>query len=122
MQNVDWGYVIGVVFTGLVVVFLVLIALVLLLNFMGKIVTSIEKSRNKNINSEQQIIKSIDTPKIITKQKNDNAIIAAITAAVTVMMTKDNKAPPFIVKSIKKKSIKSFAWGEASIYENTRPF
>ncbi|MEG2429891.1 MAG: hypothetical protein RSA99_05855, partial [Oscillospiraceae bacterium] len=51
-----------------------------------------------------------------------NEIVAAISAAVSVVLEKDGVKTPFVLKSIKRAKNSRPLWNEASVRDNTRPF
>ncbi len=125
---IDWSFVLAIVFTGLVVVFLALIILIVFLSIMGAIIKFAEKMKNKGKDTstieenshevtETDVLTSSDTSQI-----NDE-VIAVITAAVAYIMTKEGNKKPFVIKSVKKSSNNTrSAWSMAGINENVQPF
>jgi sodium pump decarboxylase gamma subunit len=107
----------GVVITGFTVVFLVLILLVIVFALMGKFFTPTKKEEKKEIKKEAPI----KTETVLTASKNDNSLIAAITAALHEYLGNGN----FVIKKIRPLKIgkkTTDAWHKSGRAENTRPF
>lgn len=123
----------SVVVTGLLVVFVALIALVFFVWIIGKIFETIDKSKNlqqdndENAESEEQVQEEVT--QIVTEEieEQDDSVIAVITAAISSFFSANGEDKPFAIKSIKRAKAtsirgKSSAWRDASIIDNTRPF
>lgn len=128
---VDWGFSWSVVFTGLVVVFAILILLVLLCTLMGKAFESKDKRKSLKDSNSQSSTSSVNSKTnvqggtAVVKMVQDGIseeVVAAITAAVSVIMSEDGIKRPFAVKSIKRSRDTRSAWNVAGIQDNTRPF
>ena len=128
---VDWGFSWSVVITGLVVVFVVLLLLVAVCAIMGALFSSINKSsdeKNKSVTvsvdaKPVSVVPIKDTLVIETVEDGiTEEVVAAITGALTIMMSEGGQTKPFAVKSIKKSSGTRNVWNVASIQENTRSF
>lgn len=114
MKALDWNFIISVVFSGMAIVFAILILLVFIMIITGKISQASNKTNNDNnfcVPSSSQ-----------TNDISSNNVVAAITAAISVMLSKEGKTPNFIIKSIRKTSKKSSAWADAAKIENTTSF
>lgn len=130
--NIDWGFSLSVVFTGLVVVFVVLLLLVGFCILSGKIFTSLDNKKKSK--AELEIIGGSDGPTAIFLASKETAppeaepeveegisdeTVAAISAAISVIMTNEGNNQPFAVKSIKRTKDARPAWKTAGIQENT---
>lgn len=119
----------SVVITGLLVVFIALIALVVLVWILGKIFETIDNSK-KPKQEEQPAQQAVVTPadNIVTEtdDEQDDSVIAAISAAISSFFSAQGNDKPFAIKSIKRINNKAkttrSAWNAASISDNTRPF
>lgn len=131
MPQIDWEFTWAVVVVGLVVVFAVLLILVFLNTMMGKFFISAEaKKANKNNTSTKAEIKpimkanpqgNVATMDMFQSNVGDE-VIAAISAAISIMMSEDGIKKPFVIRSIKKQKNTGNAWNFAGISENTRQF
>ncbi len=110
----------GIVITGLAIVFLVLIVLVITFYIMGAFFSP-KKAVKEEVPAPKkpEATKKIETPK---KTSNNNyQIVAAITAALNEYLGKGN----FIIKKIRPAKIgnkSSGAWGTDGKSENIKPF
>lgn len=124
IQHVDWGQAVAVFFTGIVVVFSALVALVLIFWAFGKIMENIGKSREKRNDKEPSKAPPI-APKVVEVVSDDglsDEIVAAITGAVSVILSEEGANGSFVIKSIKRTRRASSPWGSAGVLENMRPF
>ena len=126
----DWNTAINVTFTGVSVVFGMLVLLVLVLMIFGFISGTMTKIANKKAEkvnkanlaklaaqAEQEEV--ISQP--ITTVSNDEQIVAVISAAVAMMYENSGKKP--VIKAIKKSSTsRRTAWASAGLADNTRSF
>lgn len=121
---VDWGRVIGITITGLVVVFIALILLIFIIWLMGKI-SVIKSSKQKEETPSVQ--KTYDSPshpasppgELIAQQSVDSQTVAVIAAALSAVWDGDQ---PFAIQSIQHVPAPLPIWRQAGIMENTRPF
>ncbi len=120
---------INVTFTGIVIVFSMLVLLVLVLMIFGLIssfATKLSEKKSERINKAQLEKMASDTnieePINLTQNvaSNQNEIVAAISAAIATIYSGSGKKP--IIKSIKKSSSRRSAWASAGISDNTRTF
>lgn len=124
----DWNLAINVTVTGVTLVFSMLELLVLILLIFGTISENLKKSADKKAaKAKQQALSDMadDANKnpVITKTNSssiNNEIVAAISAAISVMYAGSAKKP--VIKSIKKSSGRRSAWANAGIQNNTRSF
>lgn len=124
-MGIDWGFVISVTLTGLVVVFAALILLVAIIMLFGKIGASVDKSSEKKPEIKP-------APKAVTSSavkptaaiEDDTEIIAVITAAISALRVGEGKTGGFKIRSIKQNNAVASrkAWSMAGIADNTRPF
>lgn len=126
-MNMDWGFTLSVVFVGLVVVFSVLIALVLMCVVIGKIFAAINKKKNGIVKEKpapevKQPAKATvinATPAPVVESGIGDDVVAAISAAIACI-TGDKGG--ITIKSIKRAKGSRPVWNTASVMENTRPF
>lgn len=144
----DWSFNLSVVFTGLFVVFLVLILLVGVVWAMGVIFNHIEETKkaklkstsSTNVNdSNTQNFRSDDLNSSFAIDKNistsmddseDLELVACISGCISAIISseeEDSKGNNYIIKSIKpspdtlgQKSRP--VWGDAGVFDNTKPF
>ncbi len=131
----DWGLALSTTATGLIVVFAVLIILIFAVFLLGKVMTMMERkpAKSKKEKKSKKTKDSVSAPPtqplvqepiVISSPKSDEGIgldvVAAITAAVSMMLSAEDK--PFRIKSIKRAKDTRPAWNAAGIQENTRPF
>lgn len=123
-MQMSGSYVAIVVVTGLIVVFIVLILLIWIVQIMGKIFSSIDKSKGNNPGDDAK--KKIDTavnntPAPIVEDGISDEIVAVIAAAVASVMG-TGYAIKSVKKSVDKSSSRRTAWGTQGVIENTRVF
>ncbi|MBC5787531.1 MULTISPECIES: OadG family transporter subunit [Clostridiaceae] len=121
----DWGTIIAITVTGLVVVFLGLILLIIAISIMGAIM----KATNKKIDKPSQTAPKPPVKPIVPAKPAAPVVqagisgetVAAISAAVACAMDTDQ---PVAIKSIRKADTVTnrSVWRLAGITENTRPF
>lgn len=125
----------AVVLTGLAVVFFVILLLILIIWFMGKVIPAISdmlngKGKTTEIAESKSVPKPMptqSTPKLVPSQDiaqtDDDEIIAVISSAVAMMSLADGKNYRVkSVKAIKGNTSGRPAWSMAGLRENTRPF
>ena len=114
----------NVTFTGLFIVFVMLIFLVIILSVFGSVSQLGSKKEDKApIASVPKAEKkaAYSTKININKQDQINPeIIAVISAAVASMYMGSNKKP--VIKAVKRSGAERSAWATAGIYNNTRAF
>lgn len=130
--NIEWGFSLSVVITGLVVVFVVLLLLVGFCILTGKIFTALDSKKKSK--AELEIIGGSDGPTAIPYTSEETAppeaepeveegisaeTVAAISAAISVILSEEGNNQPFAVKSIKRTREARPAWKTAGIQENT---
>lgn len=122
--------------TGLVLVFAMLLFLVFVLYIFGWVSSFIKKSSEKKANkAKEELLKHFsDSDDNVANEEvlNDSAlskptsdgineeIIAAISAAVSVMYAGSGKKP--VIKAVKKSGTRRSAWASAGVANNTRNF
>ena len=113
----DWGTIIAITVTGLVVVFLGLILLIIAISIMGAIM----KATNKKIDKPSQTAPKPPVKPIVPAKPAAPVVQAGISAAVACAMDTDQ---PVAIKSIRKADTVTnrSVWRLAGITENTRPF
>lgn len=113
-----------VTFSGLVIVFTMLILLVLVLSLFGVTSKLKEKREQKKLLETKKEIALAEEVMVektppVNDSKNDE-IIAVISAAVASIYSQSNKKP--VIKSIKRSMATRSAWASAGIIDNTRAF
>lgn len=127
-MQMEMSYVIAVVITGLVVVFLGLVLLIAFISLIGKIFSVIEKKRSEK--SADKVSEITAAPKPVPAASaapaaaaDDDEVIAVISAAVAMMAAADGTA--YRIKSVKAASPNGSsrsAWAMAGLRETTNPF
>lgn len=121
----DWGTIIAITVTGLVVVFLGLILLIIAISIMGAIMKATNKKTDKpSQTAPKPPVKPIVPAKPaapVVQAGISGETVAAISAAVACAMDTDQ---PVAIKSIRKADTVTnrSVWRLAGITENTRPF
>ena len=128
-MQMEMSYVVAVVITGLVVVFLGLVLLIAFISLIGKIFSVIEKKRAEKSadkgNEAPAVQKSVPAASAVpaVQTSDDDEVIAVISAAVAMMSAADNTT--YRVRSVKAVSSKAAAgnaWAMAGLRETTNPF
>lgn len=128
-MQMEWTYVIAVVITGLVVVFLALVLLIILISLFGKFFDSMEARKKNKISESQPVQTAPAAEETVSDEQSadeddDDEVIAVISAAIAMMSAADGKN--YKVKSIKParsgRISGSSVWSAAGLRENTRPF
>ena len=123
---VDWNLAANVTITGIILVFSMLVALVLVLTIFGKISEALQKAANKKAQAAREevmasLIDEKDDFVVITNDEtNTDEIVAVISAAVASMYFGTGKKP--VIKAINKSAAKRSAWANAGISQNTKSF
>ena len=121
-------YILSVVLTGLVVVFIGLILLIIFVWLMGKVFGLINSGKNNNTKPKtvetkvNKVVKSAPTAALEIEKGISDEIVAVISAAIAAMSDSESG---FVLKSIKKSSANSSrrsAWGAQGISESTKVF
>ncbi len=117
-EHYSFSDAINVVFTGIAVVFLILVILVAIFSIMGKIMApnKKEKAPKPEVKAE-----TVSKPEAVKKNGTDLSVIAAITAALSEYLGNGN----FVIKKIRPAKIgkkSSSPWGADGKRQNTRPF
>lgn len=124
-MQMEGSYVLAVVLTGLIVVFIALVVLIAFVWLMGKIFESINSSKSKKKDdgkkTEAAPVKAVQpaAPAMEIEEGISDEIVAVIAAAVASM------SGNFAIKSVRKASPKTSrrsAWGTQGITESTRVF
>ena len=124
-MQMEGSYVLAVVLTGLIVVFLCLVVLIAFVWLMGRIFESINSSKGKKKDdgkkTEAAPVKAVQpaAPSMDIEEGISDEIVAVIAAAVASM------SGNFAIKSVRKTSPKTSrrsAWGTQGIAESTRVF
>lgn len=122
-MQMEMSYVVAVVITGLVVVFLALVLLIAFISVVGKIFTAIDKTKkNKTLESPVKDTKKASINNEVTVS-DDTEVVAAIAAAIAMMGIADNTT--YKIKSIKAANNtrpSRNAWAMAGLNESTSSF
>ncbi len=123
----DWGQALSVVFTGISVVFLILIVLIIAIWAMGKIMGAFTKPAVKTETPapKAEPVKTEPIVEAVTVQSENglnDEVVAAIAAAVTCVMEAEGNQSGFTIKSIRRVKGNGNAWNMAGVLDNTRPF
>ena len=134
LKTMDWGSVLSVVVTGMLVVFLALIILIIAVYIMGAIFSAAGNAK-KNKTNDNQVVSQPKAEPVntvsavpVTKAVGEVAdgvpgdVVAAITAAVACVLSSEGNTKPFTVKSIRPVRGARNPWNMAGIVENTKPF
>lgn len=125
------SFILAVILTGFVVVFIALILLVFAIYGLGNLFQAFDRKKAKkdaltttNEKSTQPVVNVPQPQAISIPDTSDDTIIAVISAAVAAMGDADNTT--YAVKSIKASGKNIFsgrnAWASAGVRENTSPF
>ena len=118
--------------TGIVLVFSMLLLLVLVLLIFGAVASFVAKSAERKANKAkadlakqfasdpEQVAEVAPSATTADNTGVSNEVVAAISAAITVMYSGTGKKP--VIKSVKKAGGKRSAWASAGIADNTRSF
>ncbi len=124
LLDVDWIQGISVTFTGIVIVFSMLVLLVFILFLFGKIFAAkpkTEKVKEPKAPAVKKATKAVAPAVSAPVPKSNDEIIAVIAAAVASMYEGTGVKP--IIRRIKKSGNNARpAWTAAGIFENTRSF
>lgn len=126
MLLMDYTLGFSVTFTGIFIVFMMLLFLVIVLSVFGlfsqigtrKQTKKIKAVENKNAVENKEPSKT-EAP-VNSKSGIDNEIIAVISAAVATMYSGSGKKP--VIKSVKRSGNSMSAWASAGVRNNTRAF
>lgn len=126
-MQMDMSYVVAVVITGLVVVFLGLVLLIAFITAIGTIFKKIDEKK-ASANTAQAAEKSAEAPKAAVQpaavsSSDDDEVIAVISAAVAMMSAADGTS--YRIKSVKAAAPNGSsrsAWAMAGLRETTNPF
>lgn len=121
----DWGFIIAVVVTGLIVVFAALILLIVCIYVINAIIGLFTKRGEKKSGDDtgktaapKAAGKQAVTQAAVVEPGISGGVVAAIAAAIA-MLTGGKKA---IIRSIKRSGSNRSVWASAGIAENTKPF
>lgn len=127
-MQMEMSYVIAVVITGLVVVFLGLVLLIAFISIIGSIFKSIDNKKKAQAEEKKPVQKAAPVVRVITpaepaEDSDDDEVIAVIAAAVAMMSAAEGKN--YRIRSVKAASSRGHAgnaWASAAMREATRPF
>lgn len=122
-MQMEMSYVIAVVITGLVVVFLGLVLLIAFITLVGKIFEKIDKAKAANAAEALPAPVIQAAPAVQVAAGDGDEIIAVISAAVAMMSAADGK--PYRIRSVKPaagKGSSRSAWAAAGLRDYTDPF
>lgn len=124
-MQMDMSYVVAVVITGLVVVFLGLVLLIAFITAIGAIFKKIDEKKAA-AKAAEAAEKPAEAPKAAVQpaaSSSDDEVIAVISAAVAMMSAADGTS--YRIKSVKAASANGSsrsAWAMAGLRETTNPF
>jgi sodium pump decarboxylase gamma subunit len=132
-MNVDWMFAITVLVTGVLVVFLALLALVGMIYAMGYVMNMLKGNSGSKPSAPAKSAPApapkAAAPKAAPKaamQVEDGIeeeVVAVISAAIAAMMSAEGvPAGSYTVKSVKRAREARPAWAMAGMQQNTRPF
>ena len=129
-MQMEMSYVVAVVITGLVVVFLGLVLLIAFISIIGALFKKLDNSQKNPDKADKPAAKqpvSKAVPQAVSQPEisgtDDDEVIAVIAAAVAMMSASEGKN--YRVRSIRAASSKGAsgnAWASAALREATRPF
>ena len=130
-MQMEMSYVIAVVITGLVVVFLGLVLLIAFISLIGAIFKKMNQRKSSAPKADVPAAKPVPKVQPVTVSKpapasayeDDDEIIAVISAAVAMMSASEGKN--YRIRSVRAASAKGSsgnAWASAALREATRPF
>lgn len=130
MGNLDWTFILTVVLTGLLVVFIALILLVVIVQLFGKLMVVLNDAATTRKQREAVAPKASPTPPAVPAPQvvevvSDGLsgdIVAAITGAISAILAEEGTGKTYVVRSIQRTRGGKSAWSAAGIMENTRPF
>ena len=126
MLLMDYTLGINVTFTGIFIVFMMLVLLVVILSIFGSVSQLGAKMEAKKALKAQakkeELAPSQEPAKVMEKSEGqiNPEVIAVISAAVASMYATSGKKP--VIKSVKRSSNTRPAWASAGLYNNTRAF
>ncbi len=113
-----------VVFTGITIVFFVLVLLFIVITIQGVLFKNLNKTENKEVADIQievakpELLQSIQ-PLPVVEKGIPNEVVAAISAAIACM----EEGASLTITSVKRAPIiRQNAWGSAAMAEYTQPF
>lgn len=125
-MQMDMSYVVAVVITGLVVVFLGLVLLIAFITAIGTIFKKIDQKKAA-AKAAEAAEKPAEAPKAaaapVASGSDDDEVIAVISAAVAMMSAADGTS--YRIKSVKaaaQNGSSRSAWAMAGLRETTNPF
>ena len=123
-EKVDWNEAWGSVLTGIVIVFIALVALVLIVMLFGKISASVTE-KAKAVPAAPVPAKpapAAPAPAAAPAGEDMDEIAAVITAALATVLAGEESGKSYVVKSIKRVRNTGSAWRSAGLAENLSSF
>ena len=114
----EWGFIISVMLTGLIVVFVALVILIVIISIFGAVSSRALKEKNNDAKEEEANVPIT----IKASEDADSEIVAVISAAVTALRESEGSMVPFKIKSVKQSGNNRPVWSAAGLYDNTKPF
>ena len=128
-MNVNWTEAWATVLTGIVVVFVALVVLIAVVWLFGVISSSAGKkaAAAKKAPEALKAPAAVPAAPVVTapaasSDDEMDAVAAAITAALAVILSEEGTGKSYVVKSIKRVRNGGSAWRGAGLAENVRPF
>lgn len=125
---VNWNEAWGLVLTGLVIVFIALIALVLIVMAFGKVSSTIAQKAAASKAPQQPKAETAKAPapapavQAVPAGEDMDEIAAVITAALAMVLAQEGSGKSYAVKSIKRVRSGGSPWRGAGVAENVHPF
>ncbi len=123
-QNVNWGQATALLITGVLVVFVALVVLVIIFAIFGKIMekTSGAPKAPKQPKPEKVKKEEPKMVKVVADAELSDEVVAAITGAISAILTEEGNTGSFVIKSIKRTRKAIGGWRKAGVLENIREF
>ena len=121
LSNVDWGQATALLITGMLVVFSALILLVVIFAVFGMIMGKANGASKKEKVKEPKK-EAPKMVKVVADSGLSDEIVAAITGAISAILTEEGNTGSFVIKSIKRTRKGISSWRKAGIAENIREF
>ena len=118
-EKVDWNEAWGTVLTGIVIVFIALVALVLIVMLFGKISASVTEKAKPAPAAPAPVAAA---PAAAPAGEDMDEIAAVITAALATVLAGEESGKSYVVKSIKRVRNTGSAWRSAGLAENLSSF
>ncbi len=122
LSNVDWGQATALLITGMLVVFVALIALVIVFSIFGMIAGKASGAPKKEKTPKEPKKEAPKMVKVVADAGLSDEVVAAITGAISAILTEEGNTGSFVIKSIKRTRKAIGGWRKSGILENIREF